>query len=264
MRLVIQSDYEQMSHWAADYVVRRIVAAAPTQEKPFVLGLPTGSTPLGMYRRLVEAVREEKVSFQNVITFNMDEYVGLERSHEQSYSHFMWSNFFSHIDIAPENVHILDGTAVDREAECTAFEEAISAAGGIDLFLGGVGSDGHIAFNEPGSSLSSRTREVFLTQETIRDNSRFFGGDLAAVPTAALSVGIGTIMDAKEVLILINGTNKAVALQQAVEGAVSHYCPITALQQHRSCIIVCDEAACGELRVKTYNFFKESEERLNH
>lgn len=262
MRLVIQEDYSAMSQWAAEYVIRRIQEAQPTEHKPFVLGLPTGSTPIGMYHALVQANKERRVSFAHVVTFNMDEYVGLNKVHPQSYHYFMWDNFFNHIDIHPHNVHILNGMADDRQEECKRFEEAILKAGGIDLFIGGVGSDGHIAFNEPGSSLNSRTREVYLTQETIQDNSRFFGGDLSAVPTAALSVGVGTIMDAREVLILINGHNKATALRQVVEGPVSHWAPISALQLHPMGIVVCDEPACDELQLKTYKFFKECESRL--
>ena len=158
MRLIIQPDYMGISQWAADYVVQKIQAAQPTAAKPFVLGLPTGSSPLGMYRALVAAHQAGRVSFEHVITFNMDEYVGIPQDHPESYHSFMWKNFFSHIDIKKENVHILNGNASDLEAECAAYEEAILAAGGIDLFLGGIGPDGHIAFNEPGSSLSSRTR----------------------------------------------------------------------------------------------------------
>ena len=163
MRLIIQPDYVGISQWAADYVVQKINAAAPTAAKPFVLGLPTGSSPLGMYRALVAAHQAGRVSFEHVVTFNMDEYVGIPQDHPESYHSFMWKNFFSHIDIKKENVHILNGNATDLEAECAAYEEAILAAGGIDLFLGGIGPDGHIAFNEPGSSLTSRTRMKTLT-----------------------------------------------------------------------------------------------------
>ena len=148
MRLIIKQDYQSISQWAADYVVARINAAKPTAERPFVLGLPTGSSPLGMYKALIEANKAGKVSFQNVVTFNMDEYIGLPEGHPESYHSFMWNNFFSHIDIKKEHVHILNGNAVDPLKECADYEEAIKAAGGIDLFLGGIGPDGHIAFNE--------------------------------------------------------------------------------------------------------------------
>lgn len=259
MRLIIKQDYQSISQWAADYVVARINAAKPTAERPFVLGLPTGSSPLGMYKALIEANKAGKVSFQHVVTFNMDEYIGLPDGHPESYHSFMWNNFFSHIDIKKENVHILNGNAADPLKECADYEEAIKAAGGINLFLGGIGPDGHIAFNEPGSSLSSRTRIKTLTTDTIIANSRFFEGDVNKVPKTAMTVGVGTVMDAREVLILVNGHSKARALQQAVEGAVNQMWTITALQLHPHGIIVADEAACAELKVGTYNYFKDIE-----
>lgn len=259
MRLIIKQDYQSISQWAADYVVARINAAKPTAERPFVLGLPTGSSPLGMYKALIEANKAGKVSFQHVVTFNMDEYIGLPEGHPESYHSFMWNNFFSHIDIKKEHVHILNGNAADPLKECADYEEAIKAAGGIDLFLGGIGPDGHIAFNEPGSSLSSRTRIKTLTTDTIIANSRFFEGDVNKVPKTAMTVGVGTVMDAREVLILVNGHSKARALQQAVEGAVNQMWTITALQFHPHGIIVADEAACAELKVGTYNYFKDIE-----
>ena len=189
----------------------------------------------------------------------MDEYIGLPDGHPESYHSFMWNNFFSHIDIKKEHVHILNGNAADPLKECADYEEAIKAAGGIDLFLGGIGPDGHIAFNEPGSSLSSRTRIKTLTTDTIIANSRFFEGDVNKVPKTAMTVGVGTVMDAREVLILVNGHSKARALQQAVEGAVNQMWTITALQLHPHGIIVADEAACAELKVGTYNYFKDIE-----
>ena len=259
MRLIIKQDYQSISQWAADYVVARINAAKPTAERPFVLGLPTGSSPLGMYKALIEANKAGKVSFQHVVTFNMDEYIGLPEGHPESYHSFMWNNFFSHIDIKKEHVHILNGNAADPLKECADYEEAIKAAGGIDLFLGGIGPDGHIAFNEPGSSLSSRTRIKTLTTDTIIANSRFFEGDVNKVPKTAMTVGVGTVMDAREVLILVNGHSKARAKQQAVEGAVNQMWTITALQLHPHGIIVADEAACAELKVGTYNYFKDIE-----
>lgn len=259
MRLIIQPDYTGISQWAAEYVVSKINAAKPTAQKPFVLGLPTGSSPLGMYRALVAAHQAGRVSFEYVITFNMDEYVGIPEEHPESYHTFMWKNFFHHIDIKKENVHILNGNASDLEAECKAYEAAIEAVGGIDLFLGGIGPDGHIAFNEPGSSLSSRTRIKTLTTDTIIANSRFFGGDVNQVPKTALTVGVATVMSAREVLILVNGHGKARALQQAVEGSINQMWTITALQLHPKGIIVCDEAACIELKVGTYNYFKDIE-----
>ena len=259
MRVIITPDYQSISNWAANYVASRINAANPTPEKPFKLGCPTGSSPLGMYKALIELYKQGKVSFENVVTFNMDEYVGLPEEHPESYHSFMWNNFFNHINIKKENVHILNGNAEDLEAECAAYEAAIEAAGGIDLFMGGIGPDGHVAFNEPFSSLSSRTRIKTLTTDTKIANSRFFGGDVNAVPSTALTVGVGTVMAAKEVLILCNGHNKARALQAAVEGPVCQAWTISALQQHPHGIIVCDEAACEELMVSTYKYFKDIE-----
>ncbi len=259
MRLIIEPDYARLSQWAAQYVVNRINQFQPTAERHFVLGLPTGSSPEGMYAELVKANKEGRVSFKHVVTFNMDEYVGLPESHPESYHSFMARNLFDHIDVDPRNVHILNGNAEDLAQECARYEQLISEAGGIDLFLGGIGPDGHIAFNEPGSSLASRTRQKTLTTDTIIANSRFFGGDLSQVPKTALTVGVGTVMDAREVLILVNGHHKARALQAAVEGPVTHWWTISALQQHPHGIIVCDEAACEELRVGTYRYFKDIE-----
>jgi glucosamine-6-phosphate deaminase len=259
MRLIIEPNYEQLSQWAANYVVSRIQKVAPSEAKPFVLGLPTGSSPLGMYRKLIELHKQEKVSFRHVITFNMDEYVGLPQDHSESYHSFMWNNFFSYIDIPQKNVHILNGNAANPEQECAEYEATMKAVGGIDLFLGGIGPDGHIAFNEPGSSLASRTRVKTLTTDTIIANSRFFDNDVNKVPRTALTVGVGTVLEAREVLILVNGHNKAHALQQAVEGAVSQMWTITALQLHPKGIIVADEAACAELKVSTYRYFKDIE-----
>ena len=189
----------------------------------------------------------------------MDEYVGLDENHPQSYHRFMWDNFFSHIDIKKENVHILNGMATDLEAECAAYEEAIKSYGGIKLFLGGVGVDGHIAFNEPGSSLSSRTRVKTLTQDTIIVNSRFFDGDISKVPTTALTVGVGTITDSEEVVILITGHNKAQALAHAVERGISQMWTVSSLQMHKKAVLVCDEAATDELKVGTVKYFKDIE-----
>lgn len=259
MRVIIRSDYDACSVWVANYIAARINAAAPSAEKPFVLGLPTGSTPLGTYRQLIKLNQEGKVSFKNVVTFNMDEYIGLPPDHPQSYHYFMWSNFFNHIDIKKENVHILNGLAKNLDAECASYEEAIKAAGGIDLFLGGVGVDGHIAFNEPGSSLSSRTRVKTLTSDTIQVNSRFFGGDISQVPTTALTVGVGTITDAKEVLIIATGRNKAMAVRHGIEEGISQMWTISRLQLHPHAIIICDEDATDELRVGTVKYFKDIE-----
>ena len=228
-------------------------------EQPFVLGLPTGSSPLGMYKALIELNKKGIVSFRNVVTFNMDEYVGLPESHPESYHSFMFNNFFNHIDIRKENIHILNGNAADLHAECENYEKEIEKFGGIDLFLGGIGPDGHIAFNEPGSSLASRTRVKTLTTDTIIANSRFFDNDVNKVPKTALTVGVATVLAAREVLIICNGHNKARALQHAIEGGITQMWTISALQMHRHGIIVCDEAATDELKVSTYKYFKDIE-----
>ncbi|MDD4609843.1 MAG: glucosamine-6-phosphate deaminase [Bacteroidaceae bacterium] len=259
MRLIIQPDYQNISQWAANYVAACINKAKPTSAKPFVLGLPTGSSPLGMYKSLIDLNKEGVVSFKNVVTFNMDEYVGLPQGHPESYYSFMWNNFFSHVDIKKENVNILNGNAADLEKECNQYEAKIAEYGGIDLFLGGIGPDGHIAFNEPGSSLSSRTRIKTLTTDTIIANSRFFDNDVANVPKTALTVGVGTVLAAKEVLIIVNGHNKARALYHAVEGSITQMWTISALQLHQNGIIVCDDAASEELKVGTYRYFKDIE-----
>ena len=265
MRLIIQPDYEALSKWAAHYVASKIVKANPSENKPFVLGLPTGSSPLGMYKCLIELNKEGYISFKNVITFNMDEYVGLPEDHPESYHSFMWKNFFNNIDIQSENIHILDGNAPDLDAECRQYEEKIRQVGGVDLFIGGMGADGHIAFNEPGSSLNSDTRIKTLTTDTIIANSRFFENDTNKVPKTALTVGVGTVMRSKEVLILANGYAKARALAEAVEGAISQKWTITALQLHPKGIIVCDETATHELKVGTYHYFKDIEKNnLNY
>jgi len=248
-----------MAQWAANYIAAKINKANPTVENPFVLGLPTGSSPLLTYKALIKLYESGVISFKNVVTFNMDEYIGLSKDHPQSYHTFMWENFFNHIDIKKENAHILNGMAEDPEAECAAYEKAIVDAGGVDLFLGGIGPDGHIAFNEPGSSLSSRTRIKTLTTDTVIANSRFFDNDVNKVPKTALTVGVGTVLDAKEVLILVNGHHKARALYHAVEGPINQMWTISALQLHQKGIIVCDYDACAELRVGTYKYFLDIE-----
>lgn len=262
MRLVIKPSYDEVSAYAAEHVIGRINAASPTAERPFVLGLPTGSSPVGMYRCIVEAVKEGRVSFRNVVTFNMDEYVGLSEGNPDSYHAFMRRHLFDHIDCPAENINILDGNAPDLEKECARYEEKIKAMGGIDLFVGGIGPDGHIAFNEPFSSFSSRTRIKTLTYDTRIANSRFFGGKVEAVPTCALTVGVATVMDSREVLILCSGHAKAQALQAAVEGALSQAWTVSAIQTHPKGMIVCDEDATDELKVKTYRYFKSLENEI--
>jgi glucosamine-6-phosphate deaminase len=264
MRILIFGDYEKMSEWVAYRIAHKIKRANPTPDNPYVLGLPTGSSPIGTYHALVRLYKEGKVSFKNVVTFNMDEYVDIPEDHPQSYHFFMWHHLFGHIDIPKENVNILNGNAKDLAGECTAFEEKIQKVGGIDLFLGGIGADGHLAFNEPGSSLSSRTRIKTLTYDTRLQNARFFDNDVEKVPKTALTVGIGTIMDADEVLVIISGYTKARALQKGVEEGINHMWTISMLQLHQHGIITCDDDSTLELKVGTVKYFKEIEsEALN-
>ncbi|KPA46215.1 glucosamine-6-phosphate deaminase [Fusarium langsethiae] len=252
MRLIIRDNETEACRYVANYVVERINAFQPTPEHPFILGLPTGSSPIGVYNELVRSYKAGQVSFENVVTFNMDEYVGLPRDDPNSYHSFMWKHFFSHVNIHPSNVHILDGNAVSPEAECDAYEETIKAAGGIDLFLAGIGEDGHIAFNEPGSSLASRTRVKTLAYDTILSNSRFFDNDVSRVPRMALTVGVQTVLEAREVVVIILGARKALALQKCVEQGVNHMWSLSCLQLHPHPMIVVDEDATLELQVKTY------------
>jgi len=259
MRIVIQETYDALSKWVADYVVEKINSFEPSATKPFILGLPTGSSPMGMYKELIRHNEEGRVSFRHVITFNMDEYINLPEKHPESYHNFMWNNFFSKIGIPKANVNIPNGNAANIEAECERYEQKIKALGGIDLFLGGIGSDGHIAFNEPGSSLQSRTRVKTLSYDTIQANSRFFENDITKVPKTAITVGIATIMDAREVLLIINGFQKARALKQVVQEGISHMWPASVLQMHPHAILACDDSATMELNVATVRYFKDIE-----
>lgn len=259
MKLIIRDTMKEASVWAARYIAEKINAKSACCKEPFVLGLCTGSTPIETYNELIRLVKAGKVSFKNVISFNMDEYVGLPVEHPESYHSFMHKYLFDQIDEPEANIHILNGNAPDLDAECAAYEKAIEEAGGFDLFLGGVGEDGHIAFNEPFSSLQSRTRVISLTPQTREVNSRFFDNDPAKVPAQALSVGVATVMGAKEVVVLAFGSKKAHALKDAVEGPISHYCTLSALQMHPAGIIACDDAAAGELRVNSYRYFKATE-----
>ena len=259
MRLIIQPAYDLVSKWAANYVAATIKKFNPAQDKRFVLGLPTGSSPIGMYKELINLNKKGVVSFKYVTTFNMDEYVALPEDHPESYHSFMWNNFFNHIDIDNKYVNILNGNAKNLEKECEDYEKRIYKAGGIDLFVGGIGPDGHIAFNEPGSSLGSLTRVKTLTMDTIVANSRFFDNDLNKVPKTALTVGVKTVLDAEEVLIIISGLGKSRALAKVVEEGVNHMWTVSALQLHPKGLIVCDEASTYELKVGTVKYFKDIE-----
>lgn len=259
MRLIPLQTSHQVAKWAARHIANRINTFNPSADRPFVLGLPTGGTPLETYKELINLYQQGAISFKHVVTFNMDEYIGLPESHPESYHSFMHNNFFNHIDIQKENINLLNGNASDVDEECRRYEEKIKSYGKINLFMGGVGKDGHIAFNEPASSLASRTRIKTLTNETRVANSRFFNNDINLVPKYALTIGVGTLLDAHEVMILVTGYNKAAALQAAVEGCVNHLWTVSALQLHARAIMVCDEPSTQELKVKTVKYFSELE-----
>ena len=261
MRLIIT---ENVGRWAANYTREKIRLCAPTAERNFVLGLPTGGTAVEMYNNFIEMYRQQTLSFKNITTFNMDEYIGLPREHRESYHTYMHEKLFNHVDMDLSKVNIPDGNASDIPAECRSYEQKIKDAGGIDLFIGGVGENGHIAFNEPYSSLLSVTRDKQLDMNTLVANSRFFDNDVTQVPKSAITVGIKTLLEADEVLIMVKGDKKAFALRQCMEGAVSHEWPVTALQMHPKAIIVADDAACIELKVKTYKYFKELNDEYSY
>jgi glucosamine-6-phosphate deaminase len=233
---------------AAARVVARLVREKPNA----VIGLATGSTPLTLYKELIRLHQEEGLDFSQVITFNLDEYIGLPVDHEQSYRRFMNENLFEHINIKMENTHVPDGMAADVPATCAAYERAIVEAGGIDLQVLGIGSDGHVGFNEPTSSFASRTRIKTLTQQTVADNARFFEGDESKVPHHCITMGIGTIMDARMNLMLAFGEGKADAVADMVEGPVASIMPASILQHHPSAKIFIDEAAAGKLQLAGY------------
>lgn len=246
MRVIIERDYDTVSQRAADFVTELI------QRKPdAVLGLATGSTPLGLYRELIRRHKEEDLDFSQVTTFNLDEYYGLEPDHPQSYHYFMWDNLFKHINVRESHVNIPSGTAQDVDACCTEYEQRITDAGGIDLQVLGIGSDGHIGFNEPGSSLASRTRMTTLTTETIADNSRFFAEN-EEVPRFSITMGVGTIMDAKTCMIIAAGAKKSRIWADFIEGPVTSQVTASALQLHPHVIALCDEECASGLRRRDY------------
>ena len=250
MKIIIVENYDELSQKAFE-VMKKVVTS---KENP-VLGLATGSSPIGLYKCMIADHKENGTDYSKVTTFNLDEYVGLADSHPQSYRYFMNNHLFLHVDINLDKTHV-PGNKGD-ENDLSVYDENIKKHGGIDLQLLGIGSNGHIAFNEPFTSLSSRTGVRALTEDTLIVNSRVFGGDPEKVPKTALSVGVGTVCDSKQVLLLISGHNKARALRHCVEGGVDHAWTISALQMHPDGIVACDEAACGELKVDTYKYFKE-------
>ena len=246
MEVIIKKTYEQMSK-AAALQVAQVLNTKPNA----VLGMATGSTPLGVYQELVRMHREEGLDFSQVTTFNLDEYVGLPVEHEQSYHYFMYENFFKHVNIPPQNVYIPSGTTSNYHAFCEWFEQRIEESGGIDVQILGIGSDGHIAFNEPSSSLSSRTRLKTLAEPTIDDNARFFA-KREDVPIYAITMGVGTILEARELLFLANGANKADAVAAAIEGPITSMITASAMQLHPVVKAFIDADAAGKLAMAEY------------
>ena len=246
MRVIVENDLAGVSRGGARFVAQ-LIRRKPT----CVLGLATGSTPLGMYAELIRMHREEGLDFSRVVTFNLDEYVGLGPAHPQSYRFFMQHHLFDHLNIDPRNTHVPDGRALDFEAYCEHYEKMIRDEGGIDLQVLGIGSDGHIAFNEPGSSLGSRTRLKTLTEETVRDNARFFGSE-EAVPRLAITMGVGTILESRQCLLLACGSAKARAIRDTIEGPVTAQVTASALQLHRDVVAVLDQEAARLLERRDY------------
>ena len=247
MEIIIQDNPASGSIIAA-----RIIAKLVRAKPDCVLGLATGSTPIATYRELVRMHREDALDFSRVTTFNLDEYVGLPHEHPQSYHAFMDEHLFAHINVQRRNIHIPDGMVADIPAECASYEAAIAAAGGVDLQLLGIGTDGHIGFNEPTSSLASRTRIKTLTEQTRADNARFFDGDLSRVPFHCITMGVGSIMACRQVLMLAFGANKAAALAEAVEGPVTSMNPASVLQMHPVAKCIMDEPAAAKLKKTAY------------
>ena len=246
MEVIIQDSYEEISRQAA-----RIVAQTLYSKPNAVLGLATGSTPLGMYKELIRMHQEEALDFSRVTTFNLDEYVGLRKQHSQSYHYFMHENLFKHVNISQQNIYIPSGTTNNYQAFCAWYEQQIEKSGGIDLQILGIGSDGHVAFNEPGSSLGSRTRIKTLTKQTIEDNARFFDS-ADEVPVYSITMGVGTILEARQIILLANGANKAKAVAGAIEGPVTSMCTASALQMHRDTLFLLDQEAAGDLKMTEY------------
>jgi glucosamine-6-phosphate deaminase len=246
MEVVVLPTYEEMSRAAAQ-IVADVLNAKPNA----VLGMATGSTPLGLYQELVRMHREEGLDFSQVRTFNLDEYVGLRPNHPQSYHYFMYENFFKHVNIAPGNFYIPSGTTSNYQSFCPWYERRIEECGGIDVQILGIGSDGHIAFNEPGSSLSSRTRLKTLARSTIEDNARFFER-AEDVPIYAITMGVGTILEARQLLLLASGQNKAEAVAAMVEGPVTAMTTASALQLHPVAKVFLDDSAAGKLKMRDY------------
>jgi len=246
MEIIIQPDDK-----TASYLGARIVAQVIRRRCETVLGLATGNTPLMLYKELIRLHIEEELDFRRVTTFNLDEYVGLAPSHPSSYNSFMWENLFRHIDIPEHQIHIPDGLAPDIPAFCRQYEGAIKAAGGIDIQVLGIGTDGHIGFNEPSSSLTSRTRIKTLTRQTRKDNAPFFNGE-ENVPDHVITMGVGTIMDSRMCLLMAFGEKKAEAIAAMVEGPITASVPASILQVHPHAVVLADEKAASLLKRADY------------
>ena len=246
MQIIFSESYEELSKQAAKTVAKTL------NSKPnAVLGLPTGETPLGLYKELIRMHKDEGLDFSQVTTFNLDEYVGLRGNHNQSYHYFMHENFFKEINIPPQNIYIPSGTTDNYEAFCQWYEQRIVDCGGIDLQVLGIGSDGHIAFNEPSSSLGSRTRIKTLAEQTIEDNARFFKRR-EDVPIYAITMGVGTILEARKIILVASGEGKAEAVAGAIEGPVTSMNTASALQLHRDTVFFLDKPAAGKLQMREY------------
>lgn len=254
MLVEVVDSYDAMSDRAAEMVTHQI------REKPnSVIGFATGGTPKGLYERLIENHKKRGLDFSKVTTFNLDEYVGLPPEHDQSYHYYMWENLFNHINVNPSNVYIPHGMADDIDRFCQWYEEQINEAGGIDLQILGIGANGHLAFNEPGSSLGSRTRIKTLTEKTVQDNARFFD-DPDDIPRYAITMGIGTIMEAEKLLLLASGKRKATAIKDTLEGPVTALAPATIVQLHRQAHVIIDEEAGSELAYRHHHGIAEPKE----
>jgi len=245
MEIIIKNDYSDMSTEAAHIIGDQIKRKPNT-----VLGLATGSTPLGLYNELIKLNNSGDIDFSNVITYNLDEYIGLTEKHPQSYKYFMYDKLFSHINIKDENIYLPNGEHFD-DKECELYEDSIKNNGGIDIQILGIGRTGHIAFNEPTSSLKSRTRIKTLTPQTIKDNSRFFNNS-SDVPIYAITMGVGTIMEAKKIILMASGKAKAKPIKNAIEGPISSMCSASAIQMHQKSMVIIDEAAASKLSEKEY------------
>lgn len=247
MEIIIRRD-ERM----ACGMIARLIARALTGQPSLVLGLATGRTMEEVYRQLVNMHKRSGLDFSRCHTFNLDEYVGLPPDNKNSYCYYMNRHLFSHINIPPENTHLPDGMATDLTAACARYEDLIRDAGGIDLQLLGVGEAGHIGFNEPLSALLSRTREKALSPTTLRQNAPFFGGNPANVPRRALTMGVGTILESKRLLLLATGENKAAIIARTLEGPITAMVSASAVQLHPRCTAILDEAAAAQLQQQDY------------